>query len=135
MSRYLRCPWLWYNIHPAVPILFGYLFLLTITSMLKTSWTDPGVSFRVETYHIVLTFEEKILPRNLNAPATMQSVQRHDSSFGMHYESMPDPSLAPPAKQVVIKGETVQLRYCDTCLLYRPPRASHCRQCNNCVGK
>lgn len=39
-----RCPWLWYHVSPAVPILFAYLFCLTIASMFKTSWTDPGVS-------------------------------------------------------------------------------------------
>jgi hypothetical protein len=26
-------------------------------------------------------------------------------------------------------------RYCDTCCAKRPPLASHCRQCNNCVRR
>lgn len=26
-------------------------------------------------------------------------------------------------------------RYCETCCATRPPLASHCRQCNNCVRK
>lgn len=38
------CPFLWYNIHPAVPIIFAYMFCLAFASMIKTSWTDPGVS-------------------------------------------------------------------------------------------
>ena len=49
--------------------------------------------------------------------------------MGVPYES-----ILPP-KDVLIKGEMVRLKYCDTCRLYRPPRASHCRQCNNCVGE
>uniref|UniRef100_A0A804N274 S-acyltransferase n=2 Tax=Zea mays TaxID=4577 RepID=A0A804N274_MAIZE len=36
---------------------------------------------------------------------------------------------------VVAGGHVVRVKYCDTCLLYRPPRASHCSICNNCVRK
>lgn len=39
-----RCPFIWSNIHPVIPLLFAYMFLLAVASMLKTSWTDPGVS-------------------------------------------------------------------------------------------
>ncbi|KAI8025532.1 putative protein S-acyltransferase 4 [Camellia lanceoleosa] len=39
-------------------------------------------------------------------------------------------SLAP-----IYNGHTVKVKYCDTCLLYRPPCASHCSICNNCVQR
>lgn len=45
-----------------------------------------------------------------------------------------DFSWPPAFKDVVIDGRTVQLKFCDTCYLYRPPRTIHCSVCNNCVS-
>ncbi|KAJ6408449.1 hypothetical protein OIU84_011711 [Salix udensis] len=41
----------------------------------------------------------------------------------------------PRTKDMMVNGHTVKVKYCDTCLLYRPPRASHCSICNNCVQR
>lgn len=37
-------PFYWYRVSPAVPILFAYLFYLSISSFLHASSSDPGVS-------------------------------------------------------------------------------------------
>ncbi|CDH50950.1 probable palmitoyltransferase zdhhc14-like [Lichtheimia corymbifera JMRC:FSU:9682] len=106
------CPFIWEHIHPAIPIVFAYLFLLSLASMIKTSWTDPG-----------------IIPRDLDPfPAMDQPYDDHGSAYGsMWHQGFPT------QKQVQIKDNTWTLRYCETCRIYRPPRASHCRQCDNCV--
>lgn len=48
------------------------------------------------------------------------------------------PSVRPPegrARVLEVQGVKVYLAYCPTCNIIRPPRASHCRSCNNCVDR
>nr|CAB3472873.1 unnamed protein product [Digitaria exilis] len=107
-----------------VTILLG---LADLSFLFLTSSRDPG-----------------IVPRNARPP------ERGDDepSMGAGDEvatpstewvvmSSANPHLRlPRTKDVVVAGgHVVRVKYCDTCLLYRPPRASHCSICNNCVQK
>ena len=43
--------------------------------------------------------------------------------------------MLPKSQGIVINGRVVTLRYCSTCNIYRPPRCSHCKICDNCVDR
>lgn len=44
----------------------------------------------------------------------------------------------PPARRdrtLTVRGRTILVKFCETCRIWRPPRASHCGTCNNCVQR
>ncbi|XAR67867.1 Protein S-acyltransferase [Bertholletia excelsa] len=61
-----------------------------------------------------------IIPRNAHPPEP----ESYDGNVRL-----------PRTRDLVINGITVKVKYCDTCMLYRPPRCSHCSICNNCVER
>ncbi|CAL0323326.1 unnamed protein product [Lupinus luteus] len=75
-----------------------------------------------------------IVPRNSQPPESEESLNVNTSSMEWVNNKTPNMKL-PRVKDVMVNGHTVKVKFCDTCLLYRPPRASHCSICNNCVQK
>ncbi|KAG6603449.1 putative protein S-acyltransferase 3, partial [Cucurbita argyrosperma subsp. sororia] len=100
------------------PALIGGLVLtsLDFIFLFLTSGRDPG-----------------IIPRNSLPP---DSDEADMTTPSMEWVNHKKPNLKiPRIKDITINGYSVKVKFCDTCLLYRPPRASHCSICNNCVQK
>uniref|UniRef100_A0A3Q2GNX9 Palmitoyltransferase n=1 Tax=Cyprinodon variegatus TaxID=28743 RepID=A0A3Q2GNX9_CYPVA len=106
------CQYLAKELTPIIPVIGGALFLFVLGTLLRTSFSDPGV-----------------LPRA--TPDEAADLERQiDVANGSTGYRPP-----PRTKEVVINGQTVKLKYCFTCKIFRPPRASHCSLCDNCVER
>ncbi|KAK9120271.1 hypothetical protein Scep_018364 [Stephania cephalantha] len=100
----------------AFPALFT-VFIIII--LFLTSGRDPG-----------------IIPRNLHPPEPED--EGNSSSMTSAWLANIRGGVAanvPPTKDVSVNGTIVKVKYCHTCMLYRPPRCSHCSICNNCVER
>ncbi|KAL0318913.1 UNVERIFIED_CONTAM: putative protein S-acyltransferase 7 [Sesamum angustifolium] len=95
----------------SILVVFIVYTVYVLVLLLLTSGRDPG-----------------IIPRNTRPPAP--------ESLGANVEPGPGQTASlPRTKDVVVDGVTVKVKYCETCMLYRPPRSSHCSICNNCVER
>ncbi|KAL8162921.1 hypothetical protein V2J09_014410 [Rumex salicifolius] len=110
INIYLKTKW-----YPVVAVGL-ILTILNLSFLYMTSGRDPG-----------------IIPRNSKPP---EADELDMTTPSMEWVSNRTPNLKlPRTKDVVVNGHTLKVKFCDTCLLYRPPRASHCSICNNCVQR
>ncbi|KAK4004344.1 palmitoyltransferase ZDHHC18-B isoform X1 [Daphnia magna] len=106
------CPFLAVKITPAIPAVGGLLFTFVLATLFRTSFSDPGVIPRAT------PDEAADIEKQIEVPNSPNS-----------------PTYRPPprTKEVVVCGQVVKLKFCFTCKIFRPPRASHCSICDNCV--
>ncbi|KAL9398155.1 hypothetical protein Peur_007116 [Populus x canadensis] len=100
-----------------IPVLVGGLVLAIMVGKVKFVGRDPG-----------------IIPRNCQPPESDESVGIASQSMEWVNNKITDVKL-PRTKDLIVNGHSIKVKFCDTCLLYRPPRASHCSICNNCIQK
>ncbi|KAL2624135.1 hypothetical protein R1flu_008380 [Riccia fluitans] len=105
--------------HSGVAILVAAAVFTSIVLvlLLLTSGRDPG-----------------IIPRNAHPPEPEEDYEAANSPAEWGGGQTPRLRL-PRTKDVFVNGVAVKIKYCETCMLYRPPRCSHCSICNNCVER
>ncbi|XP_048510530.1 palmitoyltransferase app isoform X2 [Athalia rosae] len=108
------CPFLAVHITPAIPVIGGLLFIFVMSTLFRTSFSDPGVIPRATPDEAAYIEKQIEVPNNDNSPTYRPP---------------------PRTKEVLVKGQPVKLKYCFTCKIFRPPRASHCSLCDNCVER
>lgn len=109
-----ECPYLAVHLSPAIPVFAAVLFLFVMAMLLRTSFSDPGV-----------------LPRALPEEATFIEMEIEAANGNVPAGQRPPPRI----RNVQINNQIVKLKYCYTCKIFRPPRASHCSICDNCVDR
>ncbi|KAJ8276457.1 hypothetical protein COCON_G00082090 [Conger conger] len=109
-----ECPYLAVNLSPAIPAVGAVLFLFVVAMLFRTSFSDPGV-----------------LPRALPEEATFIEMEIEAANGNVPPGQRPPPRI----RNVQINNQIVKLKYCYTCKIFRPPRASHCSICDNCVDR
>lgn len=107
------CPFLTLRVSPVIPFVGAVLFIFVLSNLLKTSFSDPGIIPRAT------TAEAESIEREIEQP----------NGAGQAYRP------PPRTKEIQVKGQSVKLKYCFTCKIFRPPRASHCSICDNCVER
>lgn len=127
------CQYLAENVTIAIPIIGALLFIFTISSLLRTSLSDPGIIPRATVDEAA--YVEKQIGKEYGL-ITQQNTKNCLVCLEVT-NSANSPTYRPPprTKEVLVKGQTVKLKYCFTCKIFRPPRASHCSLCDNCVDR
>jgi len=99
------CKYFEQYVSAVVYVIAAYLFVICAVCFFCAAFSDPG-----------------ILPRGPPIPEEVEN------PFVMEQK-------IPLVKKVTVRGTEFDSKWCDTCKIYRPPRASHCSVCSNCVDK
>uniref|UniRef100_A0A5K3F070 Palmitoyltransferase n=1 Tax=Mesocestoides corti TaxID=53468 RepID=A0A5K3F070_MESCO len=109
-ARYLTV-----TLSPAVPVVGGALFIFVTSVLFRTTFSDPGILPRA-TCTELKWFDDEVLSSG-------------DSSVRQTIRT------ATQSREIKIHDFPFTQVYCHTCHIFRPPRASHCSICDNCIDR
>lgn len=94
-----------------IPIFSGTFLLLTLIFFLLTALSDPGIIPRKEMFELFGSVPDQY---------TSKIIEEY-----LMEDQVPSMEKLNELRKI--------FKYCTTCKIYRPPRASHCTYCNNCI--
>ena len=98
-----------------LPVLIMVNWIVTTFFMFRLARSDPGI-IRKQIPKFEYDKDLAVVPVDSRA---------------LYEERMYDRT----AYAMLVKNYFYKMRFCRTCLIYRPPRTSHCSDCNICVEK
>eukprot|EP00835_Amoeboradix_gromovi_P004086 NODE_299_length_11430_cov_0.261054.p7 type:complete len:237 gc:universal NODE_299_length_11430_cov_0.261054:3713-4423(+) len=112
-------PLIWNLIHPTLVIIPGYIYLVSFVCLFHAANSNPG------------TLPKYICQRTTTPPGLdSNSIELGNREF---YPYMPRDS--PDIKFIERKGKELEIKYCVSCEIYRPPRCAHCSAMDQCVRR
>jgi hypothetical protein len=150
----LFCVFVGPRLHGVVVLGCVLLLFLTLWALSKASWTEAGIIPRYAFQRLQQDYDRlPLLPKHVRVPVPPAMLQAQAqaqqagaaSSAGAnrgHGGGGGGDALVEPHGPEVetapfeidpLTGEKTLLKFCSTCCIYRPARAKHCRDCDNCV--
>lgn len=112
----------------ALVVLFYYFWAMTLVTFLRTATGDPGM-----------------LPRNIH-PGQWQSCSNNNNNNNNSCNISTSQFFTPQEYYNIItlpahtskknhpeRNNTIDIKYCSTCKIWRPPRSHHCPTCGVCI--
>lgn len=116
----------------AVPIVSAFLVVLIILIMLLAAYTDPGILARQRenpSFSLAQQTKQNFqCIRSPNGTNCNPKFKNENLNFDLN-------SKKRQTYLTINKGFPVVLKTCETCLIIRPPRSTHCEDCDNCVER